>query len=172
MQATRVNFEDNCRGNERALSTSRLDGITTDPNSHGTYNTACTNSLHTVNEVDSKDRPEMYCHYVVSMCWTCWTFNESNNTETLDQQGNLQIQGFLMNRSCFYFSVPNLNLKFCFKMVGTVSRDLTGLFRWTKFTANYCDTFAAVCAASINTRKYSNTYNKQTNRIPICAQSA
>ena len=68
MQATRVNFEDNCYGNERALSTSRLDCITTDPNSHGTYNTAYTNSLHTVNEVDSKDRPEMYCHYVVSMC--------------------------------------------------------------------------------------------------------
>ena len=68
MQATRVNFEDNCCGNERALSTSRLACITTDPNSHGTYNTAYTNSLHTVNEVDSKDRPEMYCHYVVSMC--------------------------------------------------------------------------------------------------------
>lgn len=121
--------------------------------------------------VDSKDRPEMYSHYVVSMCWTCWTFNESNNTETLDQQGNLQIQGFLMNRSCFYFSVPNLNLKFCFKMVGTVSRDLTGLFRWTKFTANYCDTFAAVCAASTNMRKYNNAYNNQTNRIPICVQT-
>ena len=97
--------------------------------------------------------------------WEFYTLSE------WDLSAEFQFQGFLMNRSCIHFSVPNLNLKFCFKMVGTVSRDLTGLFRWTKFTANYCDTFAAVCGASTNTRKYSNTYNKQTNKIPICVQT-